>query len=109
MNTLRNRVTLIGNLGFDPEVREIAEKRRVARMSICTNDSYYNKEGEIVEDTQWHTVVAWGSTADRVATLLKKGSLITMEGRLVHRSYEDNGGSKRYVTEIVLSSFELLK
>ncbi len=108
MNTLKNKVHLIGNLGFDPEVREVAEGRKVARISVATNDSYRNAQGERVTDTQWHTVVAWGNTADAVARLLRKGSPVALEGRLVHRSYKTKDGSMRYITEVVLSDFQLL-
>jgi len=108
MNTLKNRVHLIGNLGFDPEVREIAKGRKVARISVATNDSYRNASGERVTDTQWHTVVAWGRTAEMVERLLRKGAPVSLEGRLVHRSYETKDGSKRYVTEVVMSDFQLL-
>src|SRR5690606_17027991 len=108
MNTLKNKVSLIGNLGFDPEVREIAKGRKVARLSVATNDSYRNASGERVTDTQWHTVVAWGNTAEAVERLLRKGSPIALEGRLVHRSYETKEGVKRYITEVVLNDFQLL-
>ena len=108
MNTMKNKVQLIGNLGFDPEVREIAKGRKVARISVATNDSYKNAEGAKVTDTQWHTVVAWGRTADMVERMLRKGSSVAIEGRLVHRSYEGKDGLKRYITEIVLNDFQLL-
>ncbi len=108
MNKLNNTVRLIGNLGFDPEVREIAKGRKVARISVATNETYTNQSGEKVTDTQWHTVVAWGHTADAVQRLLRKGSPIALEGRLVHRSYESKDGIKRYVTEIVLNDFRLV-
>jgi single-strand DNA-binding protein len=108
MNTLKNKVQLIGNLGFDPEVREIAKGRKVARISVATNDRYTNTEGEKVTNTQWHTVVAWGRTAEMVERLMRKGTHVALEGRLVHRSYEGRDGSTRYVTEIVLSDFQLL-
>lgn len=105
---MKNKVQLIGNLGFDPEVREIAKGRKVARISVATNDSYKNAEGAKVTDTQWHTVVAWGRTADMVERMLRKGSSVAIEGRLVHRSYEGKDGLKRYITEIVLNDFQLL-
>jgi single-strand DNA-binding protein len=108
MNTLKNKVNLVGNLGFDPEVREIAKGRKVARISVATNDSYRNASGERVTDTQWHTVVAWGQTAEMVERLLRKGSPVMLEGRLVHRSYEAKDGSKRYITEVVMNNFQLL-
>ncbi len=108
MNTLKNKVHLIGNLGFDPEVREIAKGRKVARISVATNDSYRNASGERVTDTQWHTVVAWGTTAEAVERMLRKGSPVALEGRLVHRSYETKDGTKRYITEVVMNDFQLL-
>lgn len=108
MNKLNNSVRLIGNLGFDPEVREVAKGRKVARLSVATHESYTDQRGEKITDTQWHTVVAWGSTAEAVQRLLRKGSPVALEGRLVHRSYEGKDGLKRYVTEIVLSDFRLM-
>lgn len=108
MNKINNTVRLIGNLGFDPEVREIAKGRKVARISVATNESYTNSSGEKVTDTQWHTVVAWGSTAEQVQRMLRKGSPVALEGRLVHRSYESKDGIKRYVTEIVLNGFRVM-
>lgn len=108
MNKINNTVRLIGNLGFDPEVREIAKGRKVARISVATNETWTNNEGEKVTDTQWHTVVAWGRTADMVQRLLRKGSPIALEGRLVHRSYTGKEGIKRFVTEIVLNDFKLV-
>jgi len=108
MNTLKNKVHLVGNLGFDPEVREIAKGRKVARLSVATNESYKNASGERITDTQWHTVVAWGQTAEMAERLLRKGAPVMLEGRLVHRSYEAKDGSKRYITEVVMSNFQLL-
>ena len=104
MNKLNNNVRLMGNLGFDPEVREIAKGRKVARISVATNEVYTNSQGERVEDTQWHTVVAWGRTAEMVERLLRKGSPIALEGRLVHRSYAGKDGAKRYITELKFSN-----
>ena len=108
MNTLKNNVRLTGNLGFDPEVREIAKGRKVARMTVATNETYRNANGEYVTDTQWHTVVAWGSTAAQVERLLRKGSPVNLEGRLVHRSFAGKDGTKRYVTEVVMNGFTVL-
>ncbi len=108
MNKVSNTVRLIGNLGFDPEVREIAKGRKVARISVATHETYTNSSGERVTDTQWHTVVAWGGTAEQVQRLLRKGSPVALEGRLVHRSYSSKDGIKRYVSEIVLNGFQLI-
>lgn len=109
MNTMKNLVQLIGNLGNDPEIKEVNGGRRMARMSVATSESYTNKSGERITDTQWHTVVAWGTTAEAVERLLRKGSPIALEGRLVHRSYETKEGVKRYITEVVLNDFQLLQ
>lgn len=108
MNTLQNNVRLIGHLGADPEVREIAKGRKVARIAVATNERYRNAEGDQVTDTQWHTVVAWGRTAEQVELVLRKGAMITLEGRLVHRNYEAKDGTKRYVTEVVMAGFQML-
>lgn len=108
MNKISNTVRLIGNCGFDPEVRELAKGRKVARISVATHETYTNGEGEKVTDTQWHTVVAWGQTADALQRLVRKGTGIALEGRLVHRSYQAKDGLKRYVTEIVLNDFRLV-
>lgn len=108
MNTLNNMVRLIGNVGFDPEVREVAKGRKVARISVATHETYTDAEGQRTTDTQWHTVVAWGRTAEMVQRLLQKGSRVALEGRLVHRSYLGKEGIKRYVTEIVLNDLKLL-
>lgn len=108
MSGPRNHVKLIGKVSFDPEVREIAKGRLVARLSLVTNETYRNKEGEMVTDTQWHTVVAWGSMAQVVTDKIKKGMSIALDGRLVHRSYTGKDGEKRYVTEVLMSSFNIL-
>ncbi len=105
---LRNRVNLLGRLGHDPEVREIAKGRKVARISVATQESYTNADGTQMTDTQWHTVVAWGRTAESVERTLRKGDRVAVEGRLVHRSYAGRDGIKRYVTEVVLRDFQLV-
>ena len=108
MNTLKNKVSLIGNLGATPEVREVATGRKVARMVVATHSTTRNAAGERDTNTQWHTVVAWGRTAEQVERLLEKGSPVALEGKLVHRSYNTAAGEKRYITEIVLNGFQLL-
>lgn len=103
---IRNRVQLMGNLGKDPDVREFEGGKKMARFSLATNERFAYGDGQFKEDTQWHGIVAWGRTATQVEQQLKKGSRITMEGRLVHRSYETKDGQKRYITEVVMNSFE---
>jgi len=108
MNAMKNRVQLIGNLGKDPEVRAIDNGNKMARMSIATSETYQNNKGEKVTDTQWHTVVAWGKTAELVEKLLTKGSEVALEGKLVNRSYTDKNGQKKFITEVVAQEFLLL-
>jgi len=100
MNTLRNRVQLIGNLGNDPEIITLESGKKLAKMAIATNESYKNAKGEVVKETQWHNVVAWGKTAEIVEKYLTKGKEVAVEGKLTSRSYEDKEGVKRYITEI---------
>ena len=108
MSNLRNKVQLIGNLGKDPEITQLEDGRKLAKFSLATNDSYKNANGEKVEETQWHNVVAWGKTADIIESYTSKGKLIAIEGRLTSRSYEDKEGAKKYVTEVVANEILLL-
>ena len=108
MTNLRNRVQLIGNLGSDPEVKEFNGSRKMARFSIATNESYKNNEGKKVEETQWHNVVAWGKTAEIVEKYLKKGKEVAVEGKLIHRSYDDQNGNKKYISEVVVNELLML-
>ena len=107
MNSLRNKVQLIGNPGMDPEVKDF-EGRKMAKFSIATNDYHRNANGERVEDTQWHNVVAWGKTAELVEKFVRKGKEIGLEGKLVSRSYDTKEGERRYITEVVLNDLLLL-
>lgn len=106
MNTLRNRVQLIGNLGNSPEVVHFESGKKLVKLSLATNESYKNAKGELVKDTQWHTIVLWGKLADVAEQYLDKGSEVAVEGKLTNRMYETKEGEKRYVTEI--SGTELL-
>ena len=108
MNTLRNKVSLIGRLGAAPEVVKLEGGRALTRFSIATNESYKDKKGEWQDKVQWHSVVSWGSTADIAANLLKKGNEIALEGKLVHDIYEAKNGEKRYSTNIEMREFLLL-
>ena len=100
-----NRVMLIGNLGRDPELKATPSGSQVATFSIATNRKWKDKNGELQEETQWHNIVAWGPQAEFLATYLKKGSRLYVEGRLTHRSWEDQSGQKRYMTEVVVENF----
>ncbi len=108
MNHLRNSVRLIGNLGANPEVKQLDKGNKMARFSIATNEVCHDKDGNKVTDTQWHSVVAWGKTADIVEEYLAKGSEVAIEGKLTSRNYEAKDGEKKYVTEIVLNELLML-
>lgn len=108
MNSLRNRVTLIGNLGQDPELTTFESGKSKAKLNLATSDSYKTANGEKVEDTQWHTVTVWGKPAETAVKYLKKGSEVAVEGRIAYSSYEDKEGNKRNRTEIIASEFVML-
>ena len=100
MNTLRNKVQLIGNLGNDPEIITLESGKKLAKFSIATNDSYKNAMGEKVTDTQWHNIIAWNKTAEIIEKYVTKGNEIAIEGKLTSRSYETKEGEKKYITEV---------
>jgi single-strand DNA-binding protein len=108
MSTLRNKVQLIGHVGNDPEIKTFDGGKKLAKLNVATNESYKNEKGEKVEDTQWHSLIAWGKTADIIENYVVKGKEIAIEGKLTHRSYEDKNGEKRYVTEVVIDELLLL-
>jgi len=105
MNTLRNSVRLVGNLGMDPDVKTFDNNKKLTRLSIATNESYKNDKGEKVIDTQWHSLIFWGAQAKLAEDYLKKGDEVAIEGKLASRNYTDKDGNKRYVTEIVVNEF----
>jgi len=102
MNTPKNKVQLIGHLGADPEMKSFENGNAMAKMRIATNETYKNAQGELVTDTQWHTVIAWGKTAETAGKFLNKGSEVLVDGRLVHREYTASDGQKRHTTEVVV-------
>ena len=108
MNTIRNRVQLIGNLGTEPEIITLDSGKILAKFTMATNEVYKNAQGEKVQDTQWHNVVAWGKTAEIVEKYVNKGQEIAIDGKLTSRSYESKEGTKRYVTEIVINELLML-
>ncbi len=105
MNYLRNSVTIIGNLGFDPEFKELKNGNSLAKIRVATNEYYKDANGDRVERTQWHSCVAFGKKAESMKMLLKKGKGVAVQGKLNHRSYEDKDGIKRYVSEIIINDF----
>ena len=102
-----NKVTLIGRLGQNPEVREVGTSK-VANFSIATDESYTDRSGNKVEKTEWHRIVMWNKTAENAEAYLKKGSLVYVEGKLETRSWDNDAGEKRYSTEIKSFSFQML-
>ncbi len=106
-----NKVMLIGNLGKAPEIRvsQIGGRKSVS-FSLATSHRYRDNNGEQKEDTQWHNIVGWGKVADVVEQLgIHKGTSLYVEGRLTNRSWTDQAsGQKRYVTEVLLDSFQIL-
>ncbi|ABG60918.1 single-stranded DNA-binding protein [Cytophaga hutchinsonii] len=103
-----NKVILVGNLGKDPEVRAIGTDRKVANFSLATTESYKNKSGERVDQTEWHNVVFYGPVADVIERYLRKGSQIYVEGKIRTRSYDDKDGVKKYITEIIGDTMTML-
>ena len=97
MTNLKNSVKLIGHLGKDPEVKTFESGKKKATFTMATTDSYRNQKGENVQETQWHNVVMWGKLADEAGQSLKKGSEVSIEGKLMHRVYETKTGDKRYI------------
>jgi len=105
MNTLRNSVQLIGNLGKEIELKNLDSGSKLAKITIATNDYYKNNKGETVQDTQWHNAIAWGNLAENMSKILDKGNEVALKGKLVHRTYEDKDGNTRYISEVVVSEF----
>jgi single-strand DNA-binding protein len=109
MNSLANRVTLIGNLGQDPETKTTESGKKLVHFTIATKDGYKNGDGQRVNETTWHNIVAWNGLADIAGKYLKKGKEVAVEGRIVYRTYEDKKGITKNITEIVLSDLVLLR
>lgn len=108
MNSLKNKVQLIGNLGNDPEMVTMENGSKLAKFSLATNETYKNAEGERVTDTQWHNIVAWGKIAEIAENFLSKGKEVVIEGKLMSRSYETKEGEKRYITEVKCNELLML-
>ena len=105
-----NKVMLIGNVGRDPEVRYLEGNNgaKVATFPLATTERYKDRNGETRENTEWHNIVAWRSTADVIEKYVRKGTQLYVEGRIRTRSWDDQTGNKRYVTEIVADNMQLL-
>jgi single-strand DNA-binding protein len=103
-----NKVILIGNIGKDPEVRYLDIGVAVANFSLATTESYKNKEGERVSQTEWHNIVLWRGLAEVAEKWLKKGSSVYIEGKIRSRKWEDKEGNTRYTTEILADNMTML-
>ncbi|SFW57343.1 single-strand binding protein [Sinomicrobium oceani] len=108
MNAIRNKVQLIGRLGQDPEYVNFKDGGRMARFALAIDDSYKSKDGEKVERTYWHNVVVRGGLVQVVESFVSKGKEIAIEGKLATRSWEDDKGIKRYITEVICNELLLL-
>jgi len=108
MKSLRNSVQLIGNLGVNPEVKEVSNGNKMARFSLATSETFKNQKGEKVTETQWHNLIIWGSLADVAEKYLKKGSRIAVEGKLENNSFEGKDGVKKFYTQIKVNDFVML-
>ncbi|MFA7446621.1 MAG: single-stranded DNA-binding protein [Flavobacteriaceae bacterium] len=106
--SLRNKVTLIGHTGKDVEVVNFENGGMKASVSLATNDYYTNAQGEKVEETQWHNLVAFGKVAEIMQKYVTKGKEIAVEGKITYRSYDTQDGQKRYITEIRVDELVLL-
>ena len=95
-----NKVILIGNLGKDPEIFTTESGIKRAKFSIATTESYKGKDGNKVEETEWHNIILWRGLAEVAEKYVRKGSKVYLEGKIKTRSYDDKDGSKRYITEI---------
>lgn len=108
MNALRNKVQLIGRLGQDPEVRTLESGKKVAHFNLATNESYKNSEGTKIDETTWHSIVAWNGLAELTSRYLSKGKEVCIEGRISYRTYTDKNGIQKNITEIVASDLVML-
>ncbi len=103
-----NKVILIGNVGADPDVKYLEGGVAVASLRLATTERYRNRNGENVEQTEWHNIVLWRGLAEVVEKYVKKGMRLYIEGRLRTRAWEDQTGAKRYTTEIYADNMKLL-
>jgi single-strand DNA-binding protein len=108
MSSIKNHVQLIGNVGVEPTITNLESGKKVARLSLATNENYKNGNGEKQTDTNWHTVVAWGKVADIVEKFVDKGKEIGIVGKLKTRTYTMDDGNQRYVTEVVADEILLM-
>lgn len=104
-----NKVTLIGNLGKDPEIRHFEGGGKVTQFSLATNENYQDKNNEWHTRTEWHRVVCWGMLAERAERQLKKGHLVYVEGKISSRKWQDKEGVERTSVDIVAATYRTLE
>lgn len=103
-----NKVILIGNLGKDPEVRNLESGAKVANFTLATSETYKNRDGQKVTQTEWHNIVLWRGLAEIAEKYLRKGNQVFIEGKIRSRSWDDKDGNKRYITEIMGDNLTML-
>ena len=108
MSSIKNHVQLTGNVGQEPSLTQLESGRKVARLSLATNENYKGNKGEKRTDTNWHTVVVWGKTAEIIENYATKGKEIGIVGKLKTRTYTTDDGNQRYVTEVEANEILLL-
>ncbi|MFM1745348.1 MAG: single-stranded DNA-binding protein [Bacteroidota bacterium] len=108
MKSMSNKVNLIGHLGFNPEIKNLNNGRKLAKVSIATNDNFKTTEGERVNQTQWHSLVAFGKTAELFERFTRVGTRIAVDGKLMNRNFIDKAGQKRTVTEVHVNEIMIL-
>lgn len=108
MNSIRNRVLLIGRLGAQPETKILAGGQSMTRFNLATTENYRNNKGESITQTQWHSLVAWGKTAEIAAKYLEKGKEVAIEGKLVTRHYTDKNRTKHHITEVIVNDMLMI-
>ena len=101
-----NKVIIVGNLGHDPQLRQMENGTEIATFSVATSEKWKDKNGEKQSKTEWHKIVAFGKVAEIIGKFLAKGSKVYIEGKLQTRSWEDDAGNKKYTTEIVMNGFD---
>lgn len=105
-----NKAMLIGRVGQNPEIKIINEQgRKAAQFSLATTERYKDRNGEVKEQTEWHNIVAFDKTAELVERFVTKGMLLYVEGKLRTRSWDDQNGNKRYVTEVLVNGIQFLE
>ncbi|MEY3096873.1 MAG: single-stranded DNA-binding protein [Bacteroidota bacterium] len=109
MKNLLNSVRLVGNVGYDPEIKEFESGKKLAKLTLATNERVTLLSGDVVNNTQWHRLVAWGAVAERFEKLVKKGSKLMVEGRLQHRSFLGADGQKKETSEVVVKNILLIE